>query len=207
MFLKCQCIHIIILALLLFKRDEQQTENKVNGSPNFEPEEDELKTEEAFADEEEDINLSYEEFEKLFAVGLVSRSQLASGRVSKKNVEKIRKYLQDYKTVVPSSGSGHNVIADGNLPLTVNCGLKQVESEFYQRDYVVHSPIPMPRKKRNPSQASLLSAFQRFTRYLLISKVSSAIVINIDYIEGMPPISSSEDETDVTLIVIIIIYF
>ena len=129
----------------------------MNGSEstNFEPEEDELKAQEAF-DDEEDINLSYEEFEKLFAVGLVSKSQLASGRVPKKNIEKIRKYLQDFKAFEPSSGSGHDVITGGNLPLTVNCGLKQVESEFYQRDYVVHSPIPMPRKKRNPSQAGVL---------------------------------------------------
>lgn len=87
------------------------------------------------SDDEQELNVSYPEFERLFEARLISRSQLHSGRVYKKDLVKIQAFLKQVSS--SDNKKPQETETDDDVLLRVNCGLKSVNPSIYRRDYVV----------------------------------------------------------------------
>ena len=123
-----------------------QVAQDVQGTKRKSPPSVELK--EVSSDEEVDINLSYDEFSKLYEAGLVTREQLRRGKVKRKHLEKVKDFMDRENGVVREpSDRTHDLTVGGDLPTSIDCGLKKVDSKRYKRDYVVMRDEPHPQRK------------------------------------------------------------
>ena len=102
------------------------------------------RTPEEISDEEEELHLSFAAFERLYKDGYITREQIRTGRVRKRDLETIKAVLAaDNWSGSKSETPDASVDEDEML---VNCGLKRVDSKRYKRDYVVNRSPQVPRR-------------------------------------------------------------
>ena len=96
----------------------------------------------------EDLHLVFADFELLYQHGKVTKEQLKSGKVSRKDGQRLLADLQALKrnSVTESMERSHELSAD-NLTTSIDCGLKRVPSKRYKRDYVINRSPQVSRKK------------------------------------------------------------
>ena len=102
------------------------------------------RTSEEISDEEEELHLSFSAFERLYKDGYITREQIRTGRVRKRDLETIKAVLAA-DNWSGSKSETSDASADEEEML-VNCGLKRVDSKRYKRDYVVNRSPQVPRK-------------------------------------------------------------
>lgn len=98
-----------------------------------------------FSDDEatEQLELSFNDFEKLYEARLVTRSQIKTGRFTRDEATRMRQFLASCPSGEPQTRSETNqskdlrVSSDG--PLVINCGLHRVSPARYRRDYVLRA--------------------------------------------------------------------
>ena len=98
-------------------------------------------------DQEEELHLCYADFELLFQNGAISKEQLKSGKVKRRDGQRILKTLQDLKKIAMEEDleKSQNLSLETS-PTSIDCGLKRVPSKRYKRDYIVNRS-PKPQKK------------------------------------------------------------
>ena len=94
-------------------------------------------------DDEEEIHLSFAEFERLYKDGYITREQIRTGRVHKRDLQTIKAVLAS-DTWSSYSKSGTSEDEDDTF---VNCGPKTVDSQRYNRDYVVNRSPESTRRR------------------------------------------------------------
>ena len=97
------------------------------------------------ANEEVELRLTFDEFEKLYEAGKISRAQIRSGKVSRSQLMDIQRWLEDHRPHGFELEPEHSVDANG-LPVSIDCGLKRVDSKRYKRDYVIGAKKPAEKK-------------------------------------------------------------
>ena len=110
-------------------------------------------------EEEVDINLSFSEFEKLYAAGKISREQMKTGKVKRSDKMMIEDYLRQeakYHQHQNDLDRSHDLSVEEDGLKVFDCGLKRVDSKRYNRDYVV---------VRDGSKASLSPQVTRRTSW------------------------------------------
>ena len=104
-------------------------------------------------DQEEEINLSFAEFEKLYKNGLITREQMRKGKMKHKKLIQLRKALEELEDETDDTFDTHDL--NSEAAGAIDCGLKRVDSKRYRRDYVINRS-PSAQKKRwevtEPSQ-------------------------------------------------------
>lgn len=104
------------------------------------------------SDEEEELHLSFSEFEKLYKDGHITREQIRTGRVQRKDLERIKAVLASESMHGSGNTLGVKSAFDIEEEGLVDCGLKRVDSKRYNRDYVVNKGSPqVPRKSLDSS--------------------------------------------------------
>ena len=99
---------------------------------------------EDISDEEEELHLSFSEFERLYKDGYITREQIRTGRVRKRDLETIKAVLAA-DSLLGSTSETTDVSMDEEEML-LNCGLKRVDSKRYKRDYVINRSPQVPRR-------------------------------------------------------------
>lgn len=91
-----------------------------------------------------DLELTFQQFEALYEAGIISTTEMKMGRVKRGDLDRINAFLKQVGDV-DSHQTGHSTAADDNdvtndndALLTVDCGLKRVDSKRYRRDYVIN---------------------------------------------------------------------
>ena len=107
-------------------------------------------------DEEVEINLSFSEFEKLYAAGKITREQMKTGMIHRRDKKMIEDHLRHEEQYGRQNNLGvtssHDLRVEDDDLKVFDCGLKRVDSKRYNRDYVVvrdgskASPQPVRRK-------------------------------------------------------------
>lgn len=88
--------------------------------------------------DEVDLDLSFQDCEKLYRLGMITREQIRRGRVNRSERVKLVQALQLDEPVSPEETEDSD---------TINCGLKRIPSKRYRRDYVINrSPVAQRRK-------------------------------------------------------------
>lgn len=106
-----------------------------------------IEKEELDMDREEELHLSYADFELLYKHGNITKEQLKSGKVKRREGEIILKTLQELKkhSLEEEVNKQHELTVEDSP--TIDCGLKRIPSKRYKRDYVINrSPTPVRRK-------------------------------------------------------------
>ena len=97
------------------------------------------------SDEEEELHLSFPEFERLYKEGYITREQIRTGRVRKRDLETIKSVLASESWSSSKSGASEDSLDEDEMLL--DCGLKRVDSKRYKRDYVVNRSPQVSRKR------------------------------------------------------------
>ena len=100
--------------------------------------------EEPMSNEEEELHLSFAEFERLYKDGYITREQIRTGRVRKKDLDMIKSVLASESWSNSKTDTSDASVDEEDVLL--NCGLKRVDSKRYKRDYVVNRSPQVPRK-------------------------------------------------------------
>ncbi len=107
-----------------------------------------------------ELNLSFGECEALLNLGKLTNEQIRTGRVTRRDWVKIQQTLKSEgicKTLdIPERA--HILMLDDDLPMTLDCGLKRVDSKRYKRDYVINRSPRMHRKTWDVTSQSPLAA-------------------------------------------------
>ena len=96
------------------------------------------------SDEEEELHLSFTDFERLYKDGYITREQIRTGRVRRKDLDMIKSVLASESW--SSSKTGSSDASTDEEDVLLNCGLKRVDSKRYKRDYVVNRSPQVARK-------------------------------------------------------------
>ena len=99
------------------------------------------RTSEEISDEEEELHLSFSAFERLYKDGYITREQIRTGRVRKRDLETIKAVL-----AADNWSGSKSETSEDEEEMLVNCGLKRIDSKRYKRDYVVNRSPQVPRK-------------------------------------------------------------
>jgi hypothetical protein len=91
-----------------------------------------------------DLELTFQQYEALYEAGLITTTEMKMGRVKRADLDTINAYLKQtddigsHKTGHTKAADDKDVIDESDASLTVDCGLKRVDSKRYRRDYVVN---------------------------------------------------------------------
>jgi hypothetical protein len=88
-----------------------------------------------------DLELTFHQYNALYEAGIISTIEMSTGRVKRTDLDAINAFLKEIEELDSrdKSADDHNVaISDNEYLLTVDCGLKRVDSKRYRRDYVVN---------------------------------------------------------------------
>ena len=97
------------------------------------------------SDEEEELHLSFAEFERLYKEGYITREQIRTGRVRRRELDVIKSVLTS-----DSWRSSKPEVSEESVDeedMFVNCGLKRVDSKRYKRDYVINRSPQVARRQ------------------------------------------------------------
>ena len=91
-------------------------------------------------EEEVQVRFTYTQFETLYEAGLVSKHQMRQGRVKKRDLARLEEYLAAERKLRAQQHQdvSHDLLLVDDLPSSIDCGLKKVDSKRYKRDYVVN---------------------------------------------------------------------
>ena len=92
----------------------------------------------------EEVHLTFQQFEKLYKSGLVTRADLKTRRVVL--TKQILAILEDMEEIPDITD--HDLMLDGGSPGVMDCGLKRVDSKRYKRDFVINNPGKKPPAKK-----------------------------------------------------------
>ena len=90
--------------------------------------------------DEVELNLTFQEYEKLFRLGAVTRETIRKGKVQRKDLPKIREALAKEEVISPVEQEDEIKIID--------CGFKRIPSKKYKRDYIINRSSPQPQKRK-----------------------------------------------------------
>jgi len=77
-----------------------------------------------------DLELTFPQFNALFAAGIISKTEMNMGRVKRSDLAAINEFLSQSQLEIERQ--------EQEVALTVDCGLKRVDSKIYRRDYVIN---------------------------------------------------------------------
>ena len=93
-----------------------------------------------------ELKLTFLEFEKLYSVGKITREQMRSGMVPRSVYEMCMNYLSAEADFTKQTEKSHDLVLH-DLPSSVDCGLKRVDSKRYKRDYIINKEKMSIRQK------------------------------------------------------------
>ena len=89
------------------------------------------------AEELVELKLTFLEFEKLYNIGKITRQQMRSGMVPRSVYNACMQYLRAEADFKEQSEKSHELVLN-DLPASVDCGLKRIDSKRYKRDYIIN---------------------------------------------------------------------
>jgi len=132
-------------------------------------------------DELFDLELTYQQFQALYDAGIISSSQLSMGQVARSELQRILDFLQLTESEATLQNNSTQPPHHLEAQLTVDCGLKRVDSSRYRRDYVIN---------RNPGDAPTTDDVIRRTSYTKVCVICLSNSYKLTIFK--PPIGQSD---------------
>ena len=99
--------------------------------------------------------LTYQEFEKLYKMGKINRHQLRTGKVGHQELLMLKEILDNEDLADKrTSPLSHDLVVPEDGQVSIDCGLKRVDSKRYKRDYVINRSPKLSRKKWDVTEPS-----------------------------------------------------